>query len=76
MHTYSFRLNYSFYENLHKFDTNYRFSTMSSVHVDVDVLIVGAGPAGASLACFLASYGVWKILLIMKRKKTSKQDLG
>lgn len=22
-----------------------------------DVLIVGAGPAGASLACFLASYG-------------------
>lgn len=22
-----------------------------------DVLIIGAGPAGASLACFLASYG-------------------
>ena len=25
--------------------------------IDVDVLISGAGPAGASLACFLASHG-------------------
>ena len=25
--------------------------------LDVDVLIVGAGPTGASLACFLASHG-------------------
>jgi ribulose 1,5-bisphosphate synthetase/thiazole synthase len=25
----------------------------------VDVLIVGAGPAGASLACFLASHGMF-----------------
>jgi len=24
---------------------------------NVDVLIIGAGPAGASLACFLARYG-------------------
>lgn len=24
---------------------------------EVDLLIVGAGPAGASLACFLAEYG-------------------
>ena len=24
---------------------------------NVDLLIVGAGPAGASLACFLAEYG-------------------
>ena len=32
--------------------------------VSVDVLIVGAGPAGASLACFLGFYGMacpyWK----------------
>lgn len=28
-----------------------------SVSVETDVLIVGTGPAGASLACFLASYG-------------------
>lgn len=27
-----------------------------------DVLIVGTGPAGASLACFLASYGEWDLL--------------
>jgi len=25
--------------------------------VKTDLLIVGAGPAGAALACFLASYG-------------------
>lgn len=25
-----------------------------------DVLIVGTGPAGAALACFLASYGTWR----------------
>ena len=25
--------------------------------IETDLLIVGAGPAGASLACFLASYG-------------------
>ena len=28
-----------------------------------DVLIVGTGPAGASLACFLASYGEWDLIL-------------
>lgn len=28
--------------------------------IDVDVLISGAGPAGASLACFLASHGRFK----------------
>ena len=27
---------------------------------EVDILIIGAGPAGASLACFLASYGEFK----------------
>jgi cation diffusion facilitator CzcD-associated flavoprotein CzcO len=26
----------------------------------VDVLIIGAGPAGASLACFLASHGMFR----------------
>lgn len=27
-----------------------------------DLLIIGAGPAGASLACFLAEYGKWQTL--------------
>jgi ribulose 1,5-bisphosphate synthetase/thiazole synthase len=31
--------------------------------VDVDYLIVGAGPAGASLACFLGRYGTWLSLM-------------
>jgi NADPH-dependent 2,4-dienoyl-CoA reductase/sulfur reductase-like enzyme len=26
-------------------------------HVETDLLIIGAGPAGASLACFLAQHG-------------------
>jgi hypothetical protein len=29
----------------------------TSVDMEVDVLIVGAGPTGSSLACFLGSYG-------------------
>lgn len=31
--------------------------TQKHAMTDVDFLIVGAGPAGASLACFLASHG-------------------
>jgi len=27
--------------------------------INTDLLIVGAGPAGAALACFLASHGMW-----------------
>lgn len=30
--------------------------------VETEFLIVGAGPAGASLACFLASYGEYRIV--------------
>ena len=30
--------------------------------IDVDVLISGAGPAGASLACFLAFHGRFNLL--------------
>ena len=30
--------------------------------IEVDVLISGAGPAGASLACFLASHGTFESL--------------
>lgn len=30
--------------------------------VDTEFLIVGAGPAGAALACFLGSYGVFCII--------------
>lgn len=31
--------------------------------IDIDLLIIGAGPAGASLACFLAAYGVKGMIL-------------
>jgi len=31
--------------------------------VDIEFLIVGAGPAGAALACFLASYGEFYSLI-------------
>ena len=31
--------------------------------LDLDVLIVGAGPSGASLACFLGSYGTFWIVV-------------
>lgn len=40
--------------------------------VEVDVLIVGAGPAGASLACFLAYHGITG-LMISKEKHTALQ---
>jgi hypothetical protein len=32
-------------------------TTMDDEIIETDLLIVGAGPAGAALACFLASYG-------------------
>jgi glycine/D-amino acid oxidase-like deaminating enzyme len=32
-------------------------SKMDDEMVKTDLLIIGAGPAGASLACFLASHG-------------------
>jgi ribulose 1,5-bisphosphate synthetase/thiazole synthase len=31
--------------------------------VETDLLIVGAGPAGAALACFLAQHGKWWICM-------------
>lgn len=30
---------------------------------ETDILVVGAGPAGASLACFLASHGLRGIMI-------------
>jgi ribulose 1,5-bisphosphate synthetase/thiazole synthase len=39
---------------------------------ETEFLIVGAGPAGASLACFLASHGTYLFpsSLVMKELKT------
>lgn len=41
--------------------TDIRVAEMKHIHpemtVDTDFLIVGAGPAGASLGCFLGKYG-------------------
>lgn len=33
-------------------------STPAKVEVEVDFLIIGVGPAGASLACFLVQHGM------------------
>jgi ribulose 1,5-bisphosphate synthetase/thiazole synthase len=38
-------------------DFNGDSSEGSMPMLEVDVLIVGAGPSGGSLACFLGSYG-------------------
>jgi len=37
-----------------------KYATVDGV-VETDLLIIGAGPAGASLACFLAHYGSWQV---------------
>lgn len=33
------------------------YATSSDGVIDTEFLVVGAGPAGAALACFLGSYG-------------------
>lgn len=38
--------------------------------IEVDFLIVGAGPAGASLACFLGKYGTEPELRRDKRRRS------
>ena len=40
---------------------------------DIDVLIVGAGPTGLTLACLLARYGV-KFRIIDKKKSTTTRS--
>lgn len=40
--------------------------------VETPFLIVGAGPAGASLACFLAEYGLTGIIVV-KAPGTAKE---
>lgn len=47
----------------HKSSTSMGSITPSPVNLETDFLIVGAGPAGASLACFLASHSLTGILL-------------
>lgn len=46
--------------------------------VETDFLIVGCGPAGASLACFLGSYGEssWQSLSFMASWLTMGQTQG
>ncbi|KAK4183943.1 hypothetical protein QBC35DRAFT_466892 [Podospora australis] len=43
---------------------------MGAVIIETEFLIVGAGPAGSSLACFLASYGL-RGLIIAKAPGTA-----
>lgn len=46
---------------VHKMTSSSPASHSSEIHdhaVDTEVLIVGAGPAGAALACFLGSHGM------------------
>jgi glycine/D-amino acid oxidase-like deaminating enzyme len=38
-------------------------SSTSSGVVETDLLIIGAGPAGASLACFLAQHGQFSMII-------------
>jgi 2-polyprenyl-6-methoxyphenol hydroxylase-like FAD-dependent oxidoreductase len=38
-------------------------SSPASITLETDLLIVGAGPAGASLACFLARYGLKGLMI-------------
>jgi 2,4-dichlorophenol 6-monooxygenase len=45
-------------------------STPSGAAVDVDVLVVGSGPAGASAAVFLATYGVG-VMVVTKYARLS-----
>lgn len=40
--------------------------------IETTFLIVGAGPAGASLACFLAQYGL-RGIIVVKASGTSKE---
>lgn len=42
--------------------------------VETKILIVGAGPAGASLACFLASYGNLDLLAGGNKQKLIKES--
>ncbi|KAI3559469.1 2,4-dichlorophenol 6-monooxygenase [Colletotrichum abscissum] len=46
-----------------KADTQSHEGSSDSAALETDMLIIGAGPAGASLACFLASYGLKGIMI-------------
>lgn len=43
--------------------------------IEVDVLISGAGPAGASLGCFLASHGKSKSICRMSMMRTASLNV-
>lgn len=40
-------------------DFNNEASLSANTTIEVDVLIIGAGPSGASLGCFLGSHGMF-----------------
>lgn len=48
-----------------KADTQSHEGSGDSAALETDMLIIGAGPAGASLACFLASYGSFSVRFIL-----------
>lgn len=63
-----FRIKHSVYYSVDRYSltkhaSHARMSSNESAPIETSFLIVGAGPAGASLASFLASYGLHGIVV-------------